>query len=103
MKANADNVIATGSNTGMLHFWDWATGYNFCSMQTLAQPGSIPGSSAETAVLSACFDRSGTRLITTEADKTVKIWKEDETATPETHPIDMSEVQKQLKGVDKKY
>ena len=28
------------------------------------------------------------RLITTECDKTIKIWKEDEDATPETHPID---------------
>jgi len=28
------------------------------------------------------------RLITAECDKTIKIWKEDEDATPETHPID---------------
>ena len=33
------------------------------------------------------FDRTGTRLITGEADKTIKIWKEDETATPESHPV----------------
>jgi pleiotropic regulator 1 len=26
-------------------------------------------------------------MITAECDKTIKIWKEDETATPETHPI----------------
>jgi pleiotropic regulator 1 len=28
------------------------------------------------------------RLITAECDKTIKIWKEDENATPETHPIE---------------
>ena len=27
------------------------------------------------------------RLITTECDKTIKIWREDENATPETHPL----------------
>lgn len=31
------------------------------------------------------------RLITAEADKTIKVWKEDPDATPETHPIDMEE------------
>ena len=29
------------------------------------------------------------RLITCEADKTIKIWAEDRTATPESHPVDM--------------
>jgi len=28
------------------------------------------------------------RLITGECDKTIKMYKEDESATPETHPID---------------
>lgn len=28
------------------------------------------------------------RLITGECDKTIKIWKEDPDATPETHPVD---------------
>jgi pleiotropic regulator 1 len=31
--------------------------------------------------------RSGSRLASAEADKTVKMWREDEEATPETHPI----------------
>lgn len=26
-------------------------------------------------------------MITAECDKSIKIWKEDEDATPETHPI----------------
>ena len=29
------------------------------------------------------------RLITTECDKTIKIYKEDSEATPEKHPVDM--------------
>jgi pleiotropic regulator 1 len=33
---------------------------------------------------------SHSRLITGEADKTIKIWKEDQDATPESHPIDMA-------------
>lgn len=31
------------------------------------------------------FDQSGSRLITTEADKTIKIYKEDETAVSYRH------------------
>lgn len=33
------------------------------------------------------FDVTGTRLVTCEADKTVKMWKEDTSATEESHPI----------------
>ena len=33
------------------------------------------------------FDKSGGRLICAEADKTIKMYKEDEQATPETHPV----------------
>jgi len=29
------------------------------------------------------FDVTGSRLVTCEADKTIKMWKEDETATPD--------------------
>ena len=55
--------------------------------------------------MSSTFDRTGMRLITGEvswhrtadrssllthlqADKTIKVWKPDETATEETHPLD---------------
>jgi len=34
------------------------------------------------------FDKSSLRLITTECDKTIKIWGEDTEASPKTHPID---------------
>jgi pleiotropic regulator 1 len=33
------------------------------------------------------FDQSGSRLLTCEADKTIKIYKEDENASEETHPV----------------
>jgi len=48
------------------------------------QPGTL---SSESAIFDIMFDRSSLRMITAECDKTIKIWKEDETATPETHPI----------------
>lgn len=35
---------------------------------------------SESGIFSMVFDQSGSRLITTEADKTIKIYKEDDTA-----------------------
>lgn len=42
---------------------------------------------SEAGIYAACYDQTGTRLVTCEADKTIKMWKEDENATPETHPL----------------
>jgi pleiotropic regulator 1 len=54
-------------------------------------PGSIVAENSivwrEAGIFDIKFDRSGLRMITAECDKSIKIWKEDETATPETHPI----------------
>ena len=77
MAINQDNVLATGGDNGSLHLWDWKTGYCFQQQETIAQPGSLD---SELGLFSACFDRSGSRLITGEADKTIKIWKEDREA-----------------------
>lgn len=52
----------------------------------MVQPGSLD---SEAGIFASTFDLTGTRLITCEADKTIKIWKEKEDATPETDPIDM--------------
>ncbi|KAJ9471440.1 Pre-mRNA-splicing factor prp46 [Diplonema papillatum] len=82
---NHDNVLVSGGLDGGLRFWDWKTGYNFQKLQTIPQPGSLE---AEQAIHCATFDHSGSRLLTGEADKTIKVWKEDETATPETHPVE---------------
>lgn len=76
--------MKSGDN-GSMHFWDYTSGYNFQQVLTQVQPGSLE---SEAGILASVFDHSGTRLITGEADKTIKVWKEDESATPETHPID---------------
>ena len=67
-----------------MHFWDWKSGYNFQTAESPVQPGSLE---SEAGIFCSAFDRSGSRLLTGEADKTIKVWKEDETATPDTHPI----------------
>ncbi|PKS07851.1 hypothetical protein jhhlp_006459 [Lomentospora prolificans] len=81
---NADNVMFSGGDNGSMSFWDWKSGHRFQALDTTAQPGSLD---AEAGIMTATFDQSGMRLICGEADKTIKIWKQDETATPETHPI----------------
>ena len=81
---NQDGVMATGGDTGNIHMWDYKTGYNFQTLQTIAQPGSLE---SERGIFATAFDQSGSRLITGEADKTIKIWKEDPDADPESHPV----------------
>ena len=68
--------VCAGDN-GSLHFWDWKTGYNFQKHQTTVQPGSLD---SEAGIFKCLFDVSGCRLLTAEADKTIKIYKEDESA-----------------------
>lgn len=60
-----------------MYFWDWKSGFCFQKEQSKAQPGSID---SEAGVFAMAFDQSGSRLITAEADKTIKMYKEDETA-----------------------
>lgn len=83
---SAGNIVVTNNSSsttdpladnGTLHFWDWKTGYNFQKQQTVAQPGSLD---SEAGVFATTFDLSGCRLITAEADKTIKIYKEDDSA-----------------------
>ncbi|CRG85057.1 hypothetical protein PISL3812_02202 [Talaromyces islandicus] len=82
---NEDNVLFSGGDNGSMSFWDWKTGHRFQSLDTTAQPGSLD---AEAGIMSSTFDRTGLRLIVGEADKTIKIWKPDDEATPESHPLD---------------
>lgn len=77
LTVNPEGVLVSGGDNGTLHFWDWRTGYNFQRLQAPVQPGSMD---SEAGIFSMIFDQSGTRLITTEADKTIKIYKEDDTA-----------------------
>lgn len=85
MCVNEDNVLFSGGDNGSMSFWDWKSGHRFQSLDTTAQPGSLD---AESGLMSSTFDKTGLRLICGEADKTIKIWREDETATPETHPLE---------------
>ncbi|CAN6549079.1 unnamed protein product [Malus baccata var. baccata] len=84
MAVNEDGVMATGGDNGSLWFWDWKSGHNFQQSQTIVQPGSLE---SEAGIYALCYDVTGTRLVTCEADKTIKMWKQDEKATPETHPL----------------
>jgi pleiotropic regulator 1 len=86
MDINEDGVMFTGGDNGSMHFWDYQSGYCFQKDSTTVQPGSLDG---EAGIYACTYDNSGSRLITCEADKTIKIWKEDDEATPESHPIDM--------------
>ncbi|MQM16355.1 hypothetical protein Taro_049313 [Colocasia esculenta] len=84
MSVNEDGVLVTAGDNGSLWFWDWNSGHNFQQAQTIVQPGSLD---SEAGIYALAYDLTGSRLITCEADKTIKMWKEDPTATPETHPI----------------
>ncbi|GAP90330.1 putative pre-mRNA splicing protein [Rosellinia necatrix] len=80
-----EDVLFSGGDNGSMSFWDWKTGHRFQALDSIAQPGSLD---AEAGIMSSTFDRTGLRLIVGEADKTIKIWKPDEKATPETHPLE---------------
>ncbi|XP_077248356.1 pleiotropic regulatory locus 1 isoform X1 [Tasmannia lanceolata] len=84
MAVNEDGVMATAGDNGSLWFWDWKSGHNFQQSQTIVQPGSLD---SEAGIYALSYDITGTRLVTCEADKTIKMWKQDEMATPETHPL----------------
>jgi pleiotropic regulator 1 len=86
LAVNGDGVLVSGADNGTMKFWDYHSGYCFQDMQTIAQPGSLE---AENGVFCAEFDLTGTRLVTGEADKSIKIWKQDEEASEVTYPIDM--------------
>ncbi|KAF2266978.1 pre-mRNA-splicing factor prp46 [Lojkania enalia] len=85
LSVNEDNVLFSGGDDGSVAFWDWKTGHSFQSSHSIAQPGSLD---AEAGIMCSTFDRTGLRLITGESDKSIKIWKQDDEATEETHPLD---------------
>lgn len=85
LSVNEDDVMFAGADDGTVGFYDWKTGHRFQSTQSIAQPGSLE---AEAGVMVSTFDKTGLRLLTGESDKSIKIWKQDEDATEETHPLD---------------
>ena len=91
LAVNDDGVVLSAADDGTMNFWDYGSGHCFQTSTTVAQPGSLD---AENGIFAAEFDLTGTRLITCEADKTIKIWKEDENASTLSHPIDMGKWRK---------
>ena len=77
MACNDEDVMFSGGDNGTMMFWDWKSGYNFQMETSKPQPGSLD---AEAGMFCSTFDMTGSRLITGEADKTIKIWREDPTA-----------------------
>ena len=69
------------ADNGTIHMWDWRTGYNFQRIHAAVQPGSLD---SESGIFACKFDNSESRLITAEADKTIKVYKEDDTAVSYT-------------------
>ncbi len=85
---NEDNVLVSGHQSGRLMVWDYKTGHK---MQDIASPPQSGSLDAEASINSLVFDVTGSRLISTESDKTIKLWKPDQDATPESHPLDLSQ------------
>ncbi|KAF9613122.1 hypothetical protein IFM89_005601 [Coptis chinensis] len=84
MAVNQDGVLSTAGDNGSLWFWDWKSGDPFQQAQTIPQPGSLD---SEAGIYAMSYDVTGSRLVTCEADKTIKMWKQDDNATPQTHPL----------------
>lgn len=80
---NQDDVLFAGSDNGSLTFFDYKSGHKYQTFKTKEAPGS-PESGR--GILSSTFDGTGLRLLTGETDRTIKIWKQDETASQDTHP-----------------
>jgi len=91
LAVNDDGVVLSAADDGTMNFWDYSSGHCFQQTTTVAQPGSLD---AENGIFACEFDLTGTRLITCEADKSIKIWKEDEKASEMSHPIDMAKWRK---------
>ncbi|KAJ2697168.1 pre-mRNA-splicing factor prp46 [Coemansia sp. IMI 209128] len=85
LAVNSDGVVFSGADNGSMRFYDWRSGHCFQKTETIVQPGSLD---SEAGIFCSTFDQTGFRLITGEADKTIKIWKEDDEATEDSHPID---------------
>lgn len=81
---NDSSILILGSNNGQLHFYDWSSGYKYDTLVNKVVPGTVE---SENSTLAMAFDKSESRLITTHGDKSIKIWKENEEATPENFPI----------------
>ncbi|KAK9478338.1 WD40-repeat-containing domain protein [Lipomyces japonicus] len=73
LSVNSDGVMFSGADNGSMAFYDWKSGQKFQDLESTAMPGSLE---AENGVFTSTFDQTGLRLITGEADKSIKIWRE---------------------------
>ena len=80
---NRSSLLVSGGNDGSLGFTDWRSGHTYDLRQTVAQSGTLEG---ENAIFDTTFDATGSRLLTAEGDKTIKVYREDEDATEQSHP-----------------
>ncbi|PWV17268.1 hypothetical protein C3747_19g196 [Trypanosoma cruzi] len=71
------NVLAVGSQEGRLALYDWEHPRRppYQLTRTKSIPGTLPG---EGGINSVVFDASGSRMITAESDKSVKVWRAKE-------------------------
>lgn len=97
LSVNDNNVMFSGGDNGSMSFWDWKSGHRFQGLDTTAQPGSLE---AESGIMSSVFDRSGTRLIVGEADKTSEppppfLWGDEISLL--TNPFAQSKYGRQMK------
>ncbi|KAK1923597.1 nuclear mRNA splicing, via spliceosome-related protein [Papiliotrema laurentii] len=73
LSINQEGVMFSGADNGTLTLWDYTSGLPFQHLKDIPQPGSLD---AEAGVFCSAFDKTGTRLITGGADKTVKVYSE---------------------------
>ena len=72
LSINQEETLVSASNAGKLNFYHYPTGYQYQSIDTYNNNNT----EEEHGIFATSFDRTGTRLITCEADKTIKIWKQ---------------------------
>jgi pleiotropic regulator 1 len=77
--SGSGDVLIAGTDDGVLNFIDYKTGYCYQTIQTPPQPGSL--AQAENGIFAMAMDKSASRLITAECDKTIKIYKEIDDVT----------------------
>lgn len=83
LSVNEDDVLFAGGDNGTLSFYDYKSGHLYQSIDTKVARGSLE---SEHGILTSTFDMTGLRLITGETDKSIKIWRQDENATPVKNP-----------------
>ncbi|PRT56732.1 Pre-mRNA-splicing factor PRP46 [Wickerhamiella sorbophila] len=71
LSLSVDDLLFAGGDDGTLNFYDYNTMEMVFQTQTTPVPGSI---AEESGILCSSFDKSGIRLLTGEADKSIKVW-----------------------------